>query len=573
MHCAFHLSWCVLCLVLITGCNAPRGEPLRSPKALCGDSAPRATQPAAKRASHPSAEDIASAHASFANAVILEMNGETEAALDGFWQAAQEDPASEWLVLEVSRRFMQHKRLDEAQQLLERAAAQPGASGAVLARLAMVYSQLGKHDAAIQMSRASIRKNPSSLGAYQGLFFNYLHAGRPADALKAINEASSVAKPTAEFLIGLSELYASYGIQNPAERDELKPKAIALLAQARKLNPAEPTLKLKLADGFSSFGDNITAAEIYNELLIEAPDSELFRENVHTKLANIYLRASDRKQAREQLEALVKSDPTNPQPYFFLGHLAVDDKKLAEAAECFAKTVILNPEFEEAYYELANVQLALDKPSDALATIEKARKKFPANYFMEFAAGIANARLKNFDKALSNFTAAEVMGNATTPPRVNHFFYFQLGIAYEQKGDYEDAARAFEKCLSLSPEFDEAMNYLGYMWADRGENLDKALGLLRKAVAKEPKNPAYLDSLGWVFFKLNRLQDALDNIQKAVDLSEEPDATLYEHLGDVLQAMGNHEKAREAWTKALKIEPKESLKQKLGAAGGSEAPR
>jgi tetratricopeptide (TPR) repeat protein len=263
------------------------------------------------------------------------------------------------------------------------------------------------------------------------------------------------------------------------------------------------------------------------------------------------------------LTALTRSDPTNPQPYYFLGHLAFDQQKVSEAVDYFSKTILLSPEFEPAYYELANAQLADDKATDALATLDKARAKFQAGFAMEFFSGVAATRLKNFDRALRHFTAAEVIANTTDPNRLNHIFYFQLGVAHEQMKDSAQAARAFEKALQLSPEFTDAMNYLGYMWADLGTNLDKALPLLEKAVKAEPKNAAYLDSLGWVYYKLNRNTEALEYILKAVELSPEPDEVLLEHLGDVNAALGRKQEALQAWEKSLSIEAKEEVRKKL----------
>jgi tetratricopeptide (TPR) repeat protein len=313
-------------------------------------------------------------------------------------------------------------------------------------------------------------------------------------------------------------------------------------------------------------GQGDTAAELYNELLAKTSDLPALQESVHAKLANIYLRSSNKEKAAEQLKALLKSDPTNPQPYYFLGHLALDQQKTADAVDYFSKTIVLSPDFEQAYYEMANAQLVLDKPLDALNTLEKAREKFAAGFAMEFFSAIASTRLKDYDRALRHFTAAEVIANATDPKRLNHFFHFQLGIAYEQKKEHEQAAKAFEKSLELSPDFTDAMNYLGYMWADLGTNLDKAVLLLEKAVKAEPKNAAYLDSLGWACFKLNRLPEALEHVAKAVELSEEPDAVLFDHLGDILATMGRMEKAVEAWEKSLKVETKDEVKRKIEKA-------
>jgi len=114
----------------------------------------------------------------------------------------------------------------------------------------------------------------------------------------------------------------------------------------------------------------------------------------------------------------------------------------------------------------------------------------------------------------------------------------------------------------------EALNYYGYMLADRGIKLDRARGMIEKAVRLEPKNAAYVDSLGWVLFKLGKTQDGLVQIQKAIQLSDtEPDATLYEHLGDIYAALNQPDKAREAWQKSISLEPNPTVQKKLEKTG------
>jgi tetratricopeptide (TPR) repeat protein len=119
----------------------------------------------------------------------------------------------------------------------------------------------------------------------------------------------------------------------------------------------------------------------------------------------------------------------------------------------------------------------------------------------------------------------------------------------------------------LAPDFAEAMNYLGYMWAEHGEKLDKARELIEKALKAEPKNDAYLDSMAWVLFKQKQPQEALPYALKAAELSEKPDATLHDHIGDIYEALKQPEKAREAWRKSLSLEPNEEVRKKIESSG------
>lgn len=450
---------------------------------------------------------------------------------------------------------------------MQRASARPNASGEVYARLGLVCAQLGKNDEAIAANRAAIRRSPTLLAGYQSLFLLYVQNKQIAEALQVLDQASKQSSADAEFLISLSDLYSSFALQAADQKESAHAKALELLRRADKLNPTSPPLRLQLAEGFNSLGDSARAAQLYLDLLKKLPDIPMIRERVHARLTDIYLKTEDRKHASEQLQAIVRDDPTNPQAYYFLGSLALEDNKSSEAVDYFRKTILLKPDFEQAYYDLAMALLNLRQAGNALETLQQARQKFPQNFLMEFWMGMACAAQKDYKPAMQHYTAAEVIARATEPKRLNEFFYFQLGAACERSGDMVGAEKHFQKALELAPNFAEAMNYLGYMWADHGTKLEEARALIEKAVKLEPKNAAYLDSLGWVFFKLNKFPEALKYVREASDLSEAPDPTLYEHLGDIYAALNETDKARAAWEKSVSLDPKETVRKKLQPAG------
>jgi len=512
----------------------------------------------------------AEAHAHYSAGFIHEMNGETAAAAEDYYQAAVLDPDNESVVLDVSRRFLQSKQPGKALEVLTRAAGRPGASGEIYARLGLVYTQLGKNEQAIVAIRVAIKKSPDSLSGYRNLFLNYIQTKQPQAALKALDEAAARPGAEAEFLIDLAELYMNLGLEAPTLKEVSRERSLAVLRRADKQGTASPALRLRLAEGFNLAGDTATAARLYLDLLKKMPEMPGLRERVRANLTDIYLRSSNHKMAAEQLEAIVRDDPTNPQAYYFLGRIALEDKKPAEAADHFSKMILLSPTFEPAYYFLAMAQLNAGKSSDALATLEKARKQFAQSFAMEFWTGMAYSREKAYSEALRHYTAAEVIAKVTDPKQLDEGFYFQLGATCERKGDYEQAEKYFQKCLSLAPDSAEAMNYLGYMWAEHGMKLDQARELIEKAVKAEPKNAAYLDSLAWVLFKLNRPGEALPQALKAVEFSEEPDATVYDHLGDIYAALNQIEKAHEAWKKSVSLEANDEVKKKLEGKSGAE---
>lgn len=511
------------------------------------------------------AEKRAEAFARYATGVTYELNEEPERAQEEYFKSALADPANESLVIELARRLIASKQSGKALELLSKSAERPDAAAAIFAWQARAYLSEGKTNRAAAASRSAIKRNPEVLGAYQILVDVYLKNGQPRDAWKVLEEASAKTESEAVFLIGLSELYDAYGKARPGEAVEVRQRSLALLERAMTLTPNPPGTRQKIADQFASFGETERAAALYLQLLSEFAHLPIIRDSLREKLANLYLRGSDTSKATEQLEAIVRDNPTRyPQAYYYLGSLAFEDKKFEKAEEYFNKALLFKPDLEQAYYDLASSQLNLRKTQEALQTLEKARERYPQSFVAEFFTGLALGRLKNYDEAFKHFLAAEMIARVTDPKRVTPAIYFHLGATSERKGDLREAEKYFNKCLDLSPDHAEALNYLGYMWADKGINLEKALEMIEKAVQLEPKNPAYLDSLGWVLYKLNRPQEALAQVLKAVELNEEPDPTLFEHVGDIYQALQDSIKAREAWQKSLAIEPREEVRKKLG---------
>jgi tetratricopeptide (TPR) repeat protein len=141
---------------------------------------------------------------------------------------------------------------------------------------------------------------------------------------------------------------------------------------------------------------------------------------------------------------------------------------------------------------------------------------------------------------------------------------FSLGVAKERLGKHAEAESAFQRALEIDPDDSRTLNYLGYMWADRGEKLDQALELIQRAVALDPDNGAYVDSLGWVYYRMGRYSEARHHLEEAARLMPD-DATVLEHLGDLYVALEIPDKAREIYRRALAKDDDnvEGLRRKL----------
>jgi tetratricopeptide (TPR) repeat protein len=133
------------------------------------------------------------------------------------------------------------------------------------------------------------------------------------------------------------------------------------------------------------------------------------------------------------------------------------------------------------------------------------------------------------------------------------------------ENDMPAAEELLEQVLDEDPNDTQGNNDLGYLWADQNKRLQTSLHMVRKALAVEPKNAAYLDSLGWVYFRLGKYEAAIGELKKAVDADESPDGTILDHLGDAHAKMGQTDKAREAWARAVKSFDKERDAEKIKA--------
>ncbi len=127
---------------------------------------------------------------------------------------------------------------------------------------------------------------------------------------------------------------------------------------------------------------------------------------------------------------------------------------------------------------------------------------------------------------------------------------FELGAMFEKQKKYVDAEAAFKQALQRNPEHAPTLNYLGYMLADRGERLNESVDYIKRALAIEPSNGSYLDSLGWAYYKTGQLELAEDFLRKAAEQLA-LNAVIQDHYGDVLYRMGRVQEAIDAWSRAL----------------------
>jgi tetratricopeptide (TPR) repeat protein len=202
--------------------------------------------------------------------------------------------------------------------------------------------------------------------------------------------------------------------------------------------------------------------------------------------------------------------------------LAVLDKP-DEGARVIARVVDADPSDVEAAIQLGNIYRANDRFADAAAA---------------YSRGIAAIK----DPELADW----------------RIFYYR-GVSLERSKRWPEAEADFKEALKLNPDQPQVLNYLGYSWVDRGENLDEALNMIKKAVALSPNDGYIVDSLGWAYHKLKRDPEAVTTLENAIALKG-GDATINDHLGDVYWAVGRKREAYFQWAHARDSNPeKEDL--------------
>lgn len=512
-------------------------------------------------------ERRAVAQAHFAAAVVQQLNDQPAAAAEEFYEAAKSNPTDVELLLEVSTRLIEGKQYQKASEVLAWAAALADTPNVVFVRLGLVYAQLGQFDKSVQAHRVAVSRMPRFLPVWQNLYFTYLQSKQPEAALKVLDEAAAETGTDAEFLVNLAELYINFGRQFPEKRAQANGQALAVLNRAKAKTPLDIALQLKLADELILVGDKEGAVKFYQDVINQSDSSLALKEVLRTKLVDIFLRDRDSQRAIKQLNAMLADNPGNPSALYLLGSIAFEEKRWADAIESYQKALLFNPNFEQAQYDLASAQLAAGRGADAVKTMVEVRQNFPGKFIGEYLLGLAYHEQKQYDDALKCLLAAESIAQGRETNRLNTALYFQLGATSERSGDIAKAEKYFEKSINLSPTNAEALNYLGYLWAEKGVKLDQAKDLIERALKLEPDNAAFLDSLGWVYFQQGKAQEAVSTLLKAVAATaDEPDATIYDHLGDAYAAAKDMDKAREAWAKSLSIDATEAVKKKLEGA-------
>jgi tetratricopeptide (TPR) repeat protein len=225
--------------------------------------------------------------------------------------------------------------------------------------------------------------------------------------------------------------------------------------------------------------------------------------------------------------------------------------QLPKALDEVNSAVQKSPEERSLRILRAYVVGELGRVGEAVSQLQALMNNTPADRELYLSIAQVYSQAKQFaeaeqavNKALGYSSKAEEEG----------YSRFMLGSIYERQKKYDLAEEQFKKVLAADPLNASAANYLGYMLADRGVRLEESVKYIQKALELEPNNGAYLDSLGWAYYKMNRCDLAEPPLEKAARLMSD-DPTIHEHLGRLYLRMGKETLAEQEWERALKDWP------------------
>lgn len=234
---------------------------------------------------------------------------------------------------------------------------------------------------------------------------------------------------------------------------------------------------------------------------------------------------------------------------------SMDDNHTA-AIEAIKTAIEMRSEIPLLHYQLGLLLFQADQLDDAEAQLKRTLTLFPNDaenvLKVQFMLAGVYSQQSQWQKAIDQYQVVLKVEGITDD--ITRRVKLGLSNAYVQNGDMPSGEKILEEVYELDPTEPGVNNDLGYLYADQGKNLEKAEKMIRIAVAAQPDNPAYLDSLGWVLFRLERFEEARTELIKACADPDYKDATILEHLGDVHQALKQPEEAKKAWQEALQIE-------------------
>ncbi len=529
--------------------------------------------PAKDLALQPENARKADALADFVDGSRLEENADMDNALAAYQKVLTFDPGQAELALHVAGLLSRQEDFPRAIDVLKDAIKAKPKEPAPYLQLSFIYAKyLKKTDQALKYANQAIALDPKNFDAYQRLYDIALTGGDSGKAAQVLERAADVKSDDPAFWIRLGKLYASTVFKAEVEPKPEDIKRVNVFFRKAIENAGDDSAVLKeVADYFAASQQIQEAIPLYLKVLELQPDDSNARE----KLASGFVLTNQRAKAIEMLQEIIKQHPARYQAYDLLGQLLDEGARalaranqvepakaeFTKAAANYEQSLLINPGRGNTSLRLAELLIGPLRESErAVKLLTEARQRFPNAPEFTYYLALALREAKHPQQAVSTFEEALNEAQGENDGVLNARFYFDYGAAADQAGLYEKAADLLRKSIAVDPaNAAEAYNYIGFMWAEHNLHLDEAEEMIGRALQLDPNNGAYLDSLGWLYYRKAKYEEALNELLRAAQNLKSDDPIVFDHIGDTYSKLNRIAQALEFWQKAIALDPGNKL--------------
>jgi tetratricopeptide (TPR) repeat protein len=244
-------------------------------------------------------------------------------------------------------------------------------------------------------------------------------------------------------------------------------------------------------------------------------------------------------------------------PYYYLAELDISDNKIPAGVIKLQKAIELADTTKDAFLQVGYALFRIGRNDESYDILSRGLQYYPEDFRMNYFYGLTLQRKGREPEAVDYFLKALKI----SPDELS--VMTTLALSYNGLKKYKEADEIYERALELDPYNVLILNNYAYNLSERGVNLERALEMSKFTIEKEPNSASYLDTYGWICYKMGNYEEAKKYIEKAVGISGSS-AVLMEHLGDVYDAMRDYKNAKKYWEKALELNPNnQNIKEKL----------
>jgi tetratricopeptide (TPR) repeat protein len=460
--------------------------------------------------------------------------------------AVKLDPDSEEAITTLSLLYSDEGDTAKALQVLS-AVPDTGRSAKLYAALGATYEQRKEYKSAIDAYKHAIQLDRDNLDAIRGLAENLLNDGQIDAALEQYKVIADANPEDAQTYLRISEIYRRQGKYDDA---------LESLKKAQAMVPDALEVPYNIAVVYQAQARYDEAVKVLQDLLTktEKPESSYSQADRNNRaifierLGMVYRDQENYQAAVDTFRKMIPLGDDNTRTGYQDVIDTYREAKQWSQATATAKEAAQKLPNDRELRMVLDAQLAdTGDPEKPLADVRSLLKGTPEDHDVYVRLAIMYTRLKRWNEAEDALNKAEQL---STKPEEKEYVYFLRGDTYQREKKFDQAEAEFRKILAANPQSAATLNYLGYMNADRDVRLEESLNYIKQAVSLEPTNGAYLDSLGWAYFKLGKYDLAEENLAKA-SLRMDSDPTVQDHLGDLYQKTGRLKLAAAHWERAM----------------------